>query len=254
MKVVLLNGSPRKGNSLEILLKVEKYLHEKQIDTEIINLNDFNIKYCIGCYKCVLVGQEKCSLKDDLPQIWKKIIDADGVVLASPVYTLSVPGILKNFMDRVGYAAHRPEMYNKPALILSTTSGIGTRIVIMQLKWFELVGLNIVASKGFLVFPTGKDRSKVAAKKDKDIEKLVAKLESKLNTKKLQKPSLIQVISFNVFKLKSTFGKDAYRADYEYYKDKTYHINIKINPIKKLFGKIVFKLGMIALSKSIIKK
>jgi multimeric flavodoxin WrbA len=254
VKVLLVNGSPRKGNTLKVVEKIEAELKIRKIETEILHIIDNTIKTCIGCYKCVLVGKEECPFgADDTEIIWQKFLSADGIVLSAPVFALGVPGYFKNFMDRVAYNAHRPEMYNKPALIASTTAGMGTENVIRQLKWFKIAGLKIVSSIGFLVYPIGNDSSKVVHQKQVKIRKIIDKFEKSLHSKGIIRPTLIQVIQYYGLKLNSVFGKSAYLADYEYYKSREFFVDAKINPIKKALGKMVYGIGARTLAKTIVQ-
>jgi multimeric flavodoxin WrbA len=66
--------------------------------TEVINLYDYKLDYCIGCWACEKNGQ--CVLKDDFGTLFEKVKAADALVLASPVYWSNVPGIMKTFIDR----------------------------------------------------------------------------------------------------------------------------------------------------------
>jgi multimeric flavodoxin WrbA len=94
MKILAINASPRKGNTVFIL---DSILKGK--DAEIINLKDMNINFCGGGDNCCTVRKE-CHIKDDMPLINEKLEKADLVMLASPCYFSNVTARMKNFMDR----------------------------------------------------------------------------------------------------------------------------------------------------------
>ena len=100
MKIVGINGSHRKGKNTAILLKT--VLDEATAlgaDTELLELSDFNIKFCLSCNKCL--GKPQCSITDDdIVVIGEKLLEADGILLGSPVYWANVTTLMKNFMDR----------------------------------------------------------------------------------------------------------------------------------------------------------
>ncbi|SLM31947.1 NADPH-dependent FMN reductase, iron-sulfur flavoprotein [Desulfamplus magnetovallimortis] len=102
MKVVALQGSPRKkGNTAKVLSFVEEELIELGHEVETIYLNNKNIKGCLACGKC----KEKpetvgCVQKDDAPEILQKMVDADLVIFASPLYFWGVTAQLKTIIDR----------------------------------------------------------------------------------------------------------------------------------------------------------
>jgi multimeric flavodoxin WrbA len=254
MKILLFNGSPRNGNTYKILLAIENSLKEKKYVTEFVNIKDFEINNCKGCYKCILEGNQNCPLKDDVNKIWGKFILADGIVLGVPVFALGIPGRMKNFMDRIAYNAHRPAFLNKPAIAISTTAGMGTEKVKKQLEWFNIAGLNIVGFKGFLTYPTGVNRKNTQEKIEKSLEKLAEKLDKRLKRKTTKNPTLIQLIQFYGLKMNAIYGKQVYKADYEYFKNKKYHIDVKINPIKLGIAKLFYKLGYTVLESKIDTK
>ncbi len=100
MRVLAINGSHRKGKNTATLLKI--VLEEAQslgAETELVELVDYNIKPCAGCNQCLRVA--KCSVEDDDMHILvQKLLQADGIVLGSPVYFANVTGLMKIFMDR----------------------------------------------------------------------------------------------------------------------------------------------------------
>jgi multimeric flavodoxin WrbA len=248
MKVLLVNGSPREGNTYLALKGMEKILNEENIETTVLSVKDHQIKECVGCYRCVTDGRHFCPLKnDDVESIWAEFRKADGVVLSAPVFTLGVPGTLKKFMDRIASTAHRPEFYNKPLVLLSTTAGMGTQDVFKQLSWFEIAGLRIVSKIGLMAYPVGKDTEKALKAKKSKLDHAVHALVKEMRSSKIIKPRLIQVIQFYGLKLNCTFGKDVYKADYEYFSNRDFFTDGTIHPIKKILGKMIYRIGMKAL-------
>ena len=123
MKILAICGSPRKGNSYKALTTIREVF--PLIDFEILHLIDLDFKPCKGCYTCVLKGESKCPLKDDRDKILEKIAEADGLILASPVYSHMVSALIKNLFERLGYMAHRPLFFHKFAMSMVTCSGYG---------------------------------------------------------------------------------------------------------------------------------
>jgi multimeric flavodoxin WrbA len=95
MKVLIISGSPRNGNTEFVLKSVYDSLN---INKEIILLRELNIKRCSGCLYCD--EHKKCSIKDDMQNIYSKIEEADIIILGSPNYFDNVSGLMKDFMDR----------------------------------------------------------------------------------------------------------------------------------------------------------
>jgi len=104
MKILGLNGSPRREGNTGFLVKytLEK-LEEKGIQTEQINLSDYKIDQCRGCYECVKA--KKCTIKeDDFSEIFEKMVESDGFILGSPSYHSSMTPRLKAVLDRAGFS------------------------------------------------------------------------------------------------------------------------------------------------------
>lgn len=98
-KVLILSGSPRKkGNSDLLCDEFMRGAVESGNEVEKIRVAEKNIGFCRGCYACKNTG--KCIIKDDMAEVLQKIIDADVLVLASPVYFYSVDAQLKAVIDR----------------------------------------------------------------------------------------------------------------------------------------------------------
>ncbi|MGM0367614.1 MAG: flavodoxin family protein [Actinomycetota bacterium] len=107
MKVIGFNGSPRENGNTRIAINtVFRQLEKNNIETEIINMGEYNIKACTGCLKCIKMGTGYCALDDDKLNGWlNKIYSADGIIIGSPVYFASMTSQAKALVDRLGYCA-----------------------------------------------------------------------------------------------------------------------------------------------------
>lgn len=99
-KVLILSGSPRKGGNSDILCdRFAKGAAEAGNAVEKIRVADKKIGYCHACYYC-RDHAGACAIKDDMAEVLQKMIDADVIVLASPVYFYSIDAQLKAVIDR----------------------------------------------------------------------------------------------------------------------------------------------------------
>ncbi len=107
MKVVAFNGSARKnGNTTILIEKVFEELEKESIETELVHLAGKNNKGCIACYKCFKNKDFRCSVKDDsINECIEKMIEADGIILASPTYFTNVSTGMKALIERAGLVA-----------------------------------------------------------------------------------------------------------------------------------------------------
>lgn len=97
--ILILSGSPRKGGNSDILCdEFARGASEVGHDVEKIRVAERKIGYCLACYACRDTGV--CAIKDDMAEVMQKIIDADVLVLASPVYFYSIDAQLKALIDR----------------------------------------------------------------------------------------------------------------------------------------------------------
>ena len=102
MRVIGINGSARKdGNTAIIVGKVFDELNKEGIETELIQLADYEIQPCRGCFACK--GRGNCVVaKDGFVEIFNRMVKADGVILGSPVYSADVSAKMKAFLERAG--------------------------------------------------------------------------------------------------------------------------------------------------------
>ncbi|MCX6986328.1 MAG: flavodoxin family protein [Lentisphaerae bacterium] len=105
MKVMAVNGSPRKKwNTATLLKKALEGAASAGAETELIHLYDLNFKGCISCFACKLKGGAsygKCAMKDDLTPILDNLAKADAIILGSPFYFGTVTGEMRSFMERL---------------------------------------------------------------------------------------------------------------------------------------------------------
>jgi multimeric flavodoxin WrbA len=102
MKVVGINGSPRANGNTSILIQtVFKELNVEGIETELIQLGSHPVNGCRACMVCTKQKNKKCIYQDDgFNEILDKLIEADGIILGSPVYSSDITSQLKAFIDR----------------------------------------------------------------------------------------------------------------------------------------------------------
>ena len=108
MKVVAFNGSPRgaDGNTAILIDTVLAALQAEGIETETVQVGGKMIRGCTACYQCVEKQDRRCVIDTDpLNECIEKMLDADGILLASPTYFADVSAELKALIDRAGLVA-----------------------------------------------------------------------------------------------------------------------------------------------------
>lgn len=117
-KVLILSGSPRVGGNSDLLC--DEFARGAKVNNNIVEkicIANKKISYCHACYYCKEHGGE-CAIKDDMADILQKMIDADVIVLASPVYFYSIDAQLKTVIDRT--VARWLEVKNKEFYFIVT--------------------------------------------------------------------------------------------------------------------------------------
>ena len=105
MKVLILNSSPRtEGNTAIALNEMVKIFAEDGIETEVVQIGNQDIRGCIACNACYQKGS--CVFDDVVNQLAPKFEEADGLVIASPVYYASANATLIACLDRLFYSTH----------------------------------------------------------------------------------------------------------------------------------------------------
>jgi len=142
MKIVAVNGSHRKGKNTATLLRaVLNKAGELGASTELLELTDYNIKYCLSCNKCL--RQTRCSITgDDMTVIAEKLLTADGIVLGSPVYWGNVSALMKNFMDRTRWMHMYKNMLAGKVGAAVTSAGLrnGGQDLVLRIMESYLIG------------------------------------------------------------------------------------------------------------------
>ncbi len=111
MKVIAFNGSARKdGNTAILVNQALSELQKQGIETELVQLAGQRLRGCTACGKCFENKDKKCSVTDDSMNGYiAKMLEADGIILASPTYFADVSSELKALIDRAGFVARANE-------------------------------------------------------------------------------------------------------------------------------------------------
>ncbi len=254
MKVISIISSSRKGGNTERIVKYieEAFLQvatEKKLKVEFeqICLANLDIKFCRGCRICFDKGEDLCPLKDELLNIRDKISQADGIILASPVYVEDINGVMKNWIDRMAFHCHRPAFFNKTAVIVTTssagTSNHGLRTMKSALSAW---GFHVSAQRNFKTGAFIED-NEINYRHGDQIRSIANKLFCTINGHRAEYPSFYSLVIFKVQQIywgKTRKEQDTF--DYFYWKDqgwseKTchYYVPHHANSIKVSLARIV---------------
>lgn len=121
MKIAVLNGSPKVGNTAAMVNAFAEGAKEAGHEVEILHVGKMKIGGCLGCEYCHTKGEGKCVQKDDMEQVMPAYLTADMVVYASPIYYFGMTAQISAAIQRV-YAIGKPAKAAKAALLLSSAS------------------------------------------------------------------------------------------------------------------------------------
>ena len=130
MKIIAVNGSPRKNwNTDTLLKKVLEGAASAGAETEMVYLYDLNFKGCRSCMACKLKKEprpNRCILRDELTTVLDRVHEADAVVLGSPIYFSEVTGEMRSFFERFLFQYLNYDDYSKPLSPAKKTAWIFT--------------------------------------------------------------------------------------------------------------------------------
>lgn len=117
-RIVVLVGSKRKGGNTDLLVQAFVDGASKSNIVDVVSIADYNVNPCIGCNSCFSREGHKCFQNDDMNEIYDKLMIADIVVVASPVYFYAISAELKAIVDRLHTPMRNEFKIKKLALLL----------------------------------------------------------------------------------------------------------------------------------------
>lgn len=165
MKVVAINGSARKdGNTVLLIRHVFTELEKEGIGTELIQLAGKTVRGCTACYQCFQKLDKRCAISNDMVNTCiQKMLSADGIILASPVYFSNVTAELKALIDRAGMVGRaNKNMYRRKvgAAVVAVRRG-GAVQVFNVINDFFFIGEMIVPGSSYWNFGFGRNTGDV---------------------------------------------------------------------------------------------
>ena len=146
MKVILLNGSPRKdGNTNMALEEMKKVFDAEGVETEFVHIGNKPISGCTACFACYKLG--KCVTDDIVNELAAKLNEADGIVIASPVYYASANGTLTSVLDRLFYSSHFDKRMKVGASVAVARRSGCTSTFDQLNKYFTISGMPVASSQ-----------------------------------------------------------------------------------------------------------
>ncbi|MCI8842948.1 MAG: flavodoxin family protein [Oscillospiraceae bacterium] len=146
MKVLLVNGSPRReGNTAVALQEMEKIFHAEGIETELVHIGGKAVRGCVDCLSCVETG--KCCFDDIVNETARLFEEADGLVVGCPVYYGSANATLVAYLDRLFFSTHFDKTMKVGAAVGAARRGGLTATFDELNKYFTISGMPVAAGQ-----------------------------------------------------------------------------------------------------------
>lgn len=146
MKVLIINGSPREDGNTSIALKeIEKIFDYENVEYEEIRVGNKAIRGCIACRSCHKTG--KCVFDDEVNIVAKKFENADGLIIASPVYYASANATLVALLQRLFYSTQFDKKMKVGASIVCCRRGGASATFDELNKFFTISNMPVVSSQ-----------------------------------------------------------------------------------------------------------
>lgn len=146
MKILMINGSPRVDGNTTVALNEMKQVFEKEgIEVSLVQIGNKDIRGCIACNQCAKTG--KCVFEDAVNELASEFEEADGLVVASPVYYASANATLVAFLDRLFYSTHFDKSMKVGASVVCARRG-GCSATFDELnKYFTISNMPVAPSQ-----------------------------------------------------------------------------------------------------------
>ena len=146
MKVLLINGSPRKnGNTALALEEMRKVFEAEGVEAEIVHVGNQPIRGCVGCGGCAKKG--RCVFDDAVNAVAEKFEAADGLVVGSPVYFAGPNATVQALMDRLFYSARFDKTMKVGASVAVCRRGGASATFDRLNKYFTIAGMPVASSQ-----------------------------------------------------------------------------------------------------------
>lgn len=146
MKVLIINGSPRVGGNTSVALsEMVKVFEQDGVETEVVQIGNKDVRGCIACGTCAQKG--KCVFDDVVNELAPKFEEADGLVIASPVYYASANATLIACLDRLFYSTHFDKTMKVGAsVVVARRGGLSSTFDELN-KYFTICGMPVASSQ-----------------------------------------------------------------------------------------------------------
>lgn len=217
------------------------------VRNDVVFLSGHDVGLCRGCKACFVRGEAFCPLHDDRDLLLERLARSDGVVIATPVYSFQVSAHVKAFLDRLGFAFHRPRFHGKAFTSIAVEGLWGGAAVV---RYLDLVGRGLgfnVVKGSRIVCRKNPDtpQQPIAADERRRMEETLARHARRFHARLLgpafPRPTALQLFAFRTARTSIAIELPPERPDHAYYRDRgwlesDYWYPTRLGPLKRLAG------------------
>jgi len=244
MKITVINGSMRKGNTYGVMQAVLEHLRaQKDVEITEINVADLNLPFCYSCHACFEKGEEFCPHSETVGTAAQAIENCDGLIISGVCYAMHVNAALKNLVDHFAYFFHRPRLFDKVGMVITTTAGAGENIVAKYLQ--QVLGHWGMGKAILLPMKIQTAEFSLNDKQKRQVLFNTNKFYNHIKNGKLSSPSFVNVIVHNSFRAHAAISPPLSECDSAYWRDSSFADKVyprKISVMKSLVGKLIYPI------------
>jgi multimeric flavodoxin WrbA len=241
LNILVFIGSSRNEESWTY--KIQRIIEEKMnairpTKFDYVFIEKTGLPFCDGCLHCVTVGEHSCPDFSIVGPIEKKMDQADGIILASPVRTFAVTGLMKNFAEYFMYKRNRPSFFGKKAVVCATASGGGHKNVMDFLEGTASAwGCDVVTRFAISSSQMLKERYiKLVHEESEDVAQIFVR---EIENGELGSPKFRHLMNFRAMQNMTRNQKDS--VNYRYWKERgwlnaEYYTDVPINPFARFMA------------------
>jgi NAD(P)H-dependent FMN reductase len=251
--VLAIIGSPRKGNTYQAIKRIEAAIGEsRDIEFRYLFLRDTHIEACTGCQACITQGEENCPQKEERDAIERQMMDADGIIFASPVYAQQVTALMKAFLEHFAYYWHRPRFFGKTAMAVVTGGGRFTEVLKYLVMNAKSWGFSRVFTLG--VPHLGALAPRYRRKAEIEIDETARAFAATLESRTLPTPSLRDLFWFRMWRVAVQSSPKGLPYDNQYWREKgwfsrDYYYDAEIGILKRALADLIERIIRFGYSK-----
>lgn len=244
MNITVIHGSMRKGNTYGVTQAVISHLREYH-DVKIteINVSDLDLHFCLSCHTCFTKGEHLCPHSGTVGEVARAIENCDGLMVSGVVYSMHINAAMKNLIDHLAYYFHRPRLFDKIGMVISTTAGAGEKRVTKYLS--EVLGHWGISDATSLSLKIQTSDFSLSDKQKEKVRITADKFYDRIKNRKLSSPTFASVAVHNAFRGMNFVSPPMSECDFAYWNSSGFADKVyprKVGFVKKAVGGLVYSI------------